>query len=274
MKRSILRHSVVGGVLVLAVGWLTAPAQQTQSVTCRPNYDFSVEVDGVFPRDALFYQSEPRGSGRYFIDIPACKDGLLMDMGARKIFAVPRTLVSRADNGGLVVREIPAQGTAYALAIEGPVINFKAEQKKVRIMPVLMRPPLTGPIELATLVADRPEYRAGMKAYAPHPESIDAIRKSGKPIEIEAFFGTWCGHCKEYMPKFLRVVEECKSAIKLNLVGVPKNFGDQPGPWQGKSVQTIPTIIVKSEGREITRLGSQPGATPETELAGILKALQ
>jgi thiol-disulfide isomerase/thioredoxin len=273
MKRSFLRHCSLAGLVFLAAG-LASPAAQAQSLTCRPNYDYSVEVDGAFPRDARFYQSEARGTGRYFIDIPGCKDGLLMDLGARKIFAVPRALVSPAGNGGVVVKEIPAGGTAYAFAIEGAVINFKAEHKKVRIMPVLMRPPLTGPIALETLVADRPEYREGMKIYTPHPESLQAIRKSGKPIEIEAFFGTWCSHCKEYMPKFLRVVDECRSALKVNLVGVPKGWSEAAGPWQGKNVQTIPTIIVKMDGREITRLGSQPGATPEVELAGILKALQ
>ncbi len=274
MKSSILRHPGVGGVLILIAAWLASPPVQAQSVTCQPNFDYSIEVDGNFPNNAQFYQAGARGSGRYFIDIPACKDGLLMDLGARKIFAVPRALVSRTENGGVLIGELPAKGAAYAFAIEGPVINFKAEQKKVRILPVLMRPPLTGPIAFDTLVTDRPEYRAGMKAYSPHPESIAAIRKAGKPIEIEAFFGTWCAHCKEYMPKFLRVVEECKSAIKVNLVGVPKGWSTESGPWEGKNVQNIPTIIVKTEGREITRLGSQPGATPEIELAGILKALQ
>jgi thiol-disulfide isomerase/thioredoxin len=272
MRRSL--RPALAGLVVLAAAGLATPAVEAQSVTCRPNYDYSIEVDGAFPRDAQFYESESRGSGRYFIDIPSCKDGLLMDLGARKIFAVPRALVSRAGNGSVVVQEIPVSGASYAFAIEGPIINFKAEQKKVRIMKAEMRPPLTGPIAFDLLVVDRPEYRAGMKAYTPHPESVQAIRNSGKAIEIEAFFGTWCGHCKEYMPKFLRVVEECKSAIKLSLVGVPKGWTSESGPWQGKNVQTIPTIIVKMGGREITRLGSQPGATPETELAGILRALQ
>jgi hypothetical protein len=38
-------------------------------------------------------------------------------------------------------------------------------------------------------------------------------------------------------------------------------------------VQTIPVVIVKFNGREITRLGTQEAATPEIELASLLQAL-
>ena len=72
----------------------------------------------------------------------------------------------------------------------------------------------------------------------------------------------------------MKIKQMGRTGLKVRLVGVPKNFAAEPGPWQGKNVQTIPTIIVKADGREVTRLGTQPGATPETELAGILKALQ
>jgi hypothetical protein len=77
------------------------------------------------------------------------------------------------------------------------------------------------------------------------------------------------------MPKFLRVMSEAKNPkIKLNLYGVPKGFTATPGPWQGRNINSIPTIIVKIDGREITRLGAQPGAVPEMELAGIFSAVR
>lgn len=265
-SRLPLLAALAGALLPAAV-----PAQ-AGVMTCRPTYDFSVEVEGAYPSNAQFYRSDERG--KFLIDIPVCRDGLLMDLGSKKIFAVPRTLMKSVE-GTIQVRDLPSGGAAYAFSIDGPIIQFNAENKKVRILPVLMRPALTGPVEIDRLIADRPEYRAGMKAYSPHPESIAAINKYGKPVEIEAYFATWCGHCKEYMPKLLRVLQEARNTkIKANLIGVPKNFGKEPGPWEGKNIAIIPTIIVKVEGKEITRLGTHPEATPEVELAGIFDAVK
>jgi thiol-disulfide isomerase/thioredoxin len=267
---------------VAALAPLSAPAAAPRpadavpasavSLVCRPNFDYSIEVEGSYPKDAVFYQGDQRG--QYLIDVPACKEGLLLDVPNRRIVALPRTLLARVD-GNLTIKEVPASARTIAFSADGPVIEFRAEGKKVRILPVLMRPPITGPVTLERLVEDRAEYRAGMKAYNPDAESIAAISKYGKKVELEAFFATWCSHCKEYMPKLLRAVTEVRNPnLKVNLIGVPKGFGKESGPWQGRGIQVIPTIIVKVEGKEITRLGTAPGAAPEIELAGILGAVR
>jgi len=266
------RHGLFAAALAVLALLPAAPAA-AQSITCRPNYDFAVEVEGSFPEGAKFYQSDARG--KFFIDVPACTTGLLMDLPSKKIQAIPRNQV-KPTNGGVEVPDAAPNGApAYAFSIDGPVIQFEAEAKKVRILPVLMRPPLVGPIDLAALVADRPEYREGMKAYSPDPTAIARIGKYPKKVQIDAFFATWCSHCKDHMPKFLRVMSDAKNPnIKLNLYGVPKGWTLVAGPWQGRNINNIPTIIVKIDGREITRMGSQPGATPEIELAEIFQAVR
>jgi thiol-disulfide isomerase/thioredoxin len=248
------------------------PTANQTAMICRPNYDFSIEVEGSYPKDARFYQAEQRG--KYLIDIPSSKDGLLLDVQARRLVVVPRANLTRVD-GNVRIRDVPAGARSIAFSVDGPIIQFRNEDKKIRILPVLMRPPITGPVTFDRLVDDRPEYSAGMKTYVPHPESITAINKFGRKVEVEAYFATWCGHCKEYMPRLLRAMQEVKNPnVKVNLVGVPRGFGTEPGPWQGRGIQTIPTIIVKVEGKEVTRLGTQPGAAPEIELAGILQAIR
>ncbi len=82
-----------------------------------------------------------------------------------------------------------------------------------------------GAVELDALITDRPEYREGMKAYTPKADAIATMKKYPRKVQIDAFFATWCPHCKEYMPKFLRVMSEVRNPnIKVNLYGVPKGF--------------------------------------------------
>ena len=252
---------------------LMAPAPARAAVLkCQPNYDFAVEVDGSYPPDACFYTADV--GRKFFIDVPAFKSGLLMDLTTRKIQALPRNQVARVGALLEIQDGAPPDAPVYAFSIEGPIIQFSADRRKVRIVPALVRPPIVGPVAFDRLIADRPEYREGMKSYAPDTESIEAIRKYSKGTEIEAYFATWCSHCKDFMPKFLRVIQDARNPrINLKLVGVPKGFGTMPGPWQGKNITGIPTIIVKIDGKEITRLGSHPGAVPEREMAGIFQAM-
>jgi thiol-disulfide isomerase/thioredoxin len=268
--------NTVRTILLLAAAGpaLSLPSSaQVEAIVCKPNYDYSVEVDGSYPKNATLYQAA--NPGMYFVDVPACKTGLLMDMKNRKVVAVPREQVKAVAGGVQLSSEWPPTAAAYALAVDGPYVQFEAEDKKVRILRCLDRPPIVGAVEMETLISDRPEYREGMKEYTPQHESIATISKYAKKVQIDAFFATWCPHCKEYMPKFLRTMSEVKNPnIKLNLFGVPKGFTQAPGPWQGRNINSIPTIIVKIDGREITRMGAQPGAVPEMELAGIFEAVK
>lgn len=266
-------RSILLPAALAALALLPASPAAAQSITCRPNYDFAVEVEGTYPKDARFYQSDARG--KFFIDVPACKAGLLMDLAAKKIQSVPRDQV-KPTNGGVEVPDVAQNGApSYAFSIDGPIIQFQAEDKKVRILPCLMRPPIVGSVEMDALVSDRPEYREGMKAYSPDATAIARINKYGRKVQIDAFFATWCSHCKDHMPKFLRVMSEVRNPnVKLNLYGVPKGFSQAPGPWQGRNINSIPAIIVKIDGREITRMGAQPGALPDAELADIFQAVR
>ncbi|HXH28110.1 MAG TPA: thioredoxin family protein [Candidatus Polarisedimenticolia bacterium] len=279
MSRSRVHRFALGPLaaalgLACLVGAAARPAGATaRSLICRPNYDWAVEVDGAYPKGACFYQTDAQK--KFFVDVPSMSDGLLLDLAALKVFTVPRNEIHRNDGRLTVPADMPPGSTAYAFAIEGPIIQFTAGDRKIRILRDLMRPPLTGPVSLDALVEDRPEYREGMKNYTPEADSIKILKSYTKPVELEVYFATWCPHCKVFMPKFLRAVQEANNPkLKLNLVGVPKNFGTEPGPWKGDNIMNIPTVIVKIDGKEITRLGAHEGTSPEAELAGILQAVR
>jgi thiol-disulfide isomerase/thioredoxin len=270
------RRTAIRTALLLTVLALAAPATaRATDIVCHANYDFCVEVDGKFPQDARFFTADERG--RFLVDIPSKSAGLLIDLPSRKAIAVPRNLIT-PDASPAVLKvsdNIPASATAYALSIEGPVLRFETDSAKVRVLKVLDRPPVVGAVAIDDLIADRMEYREGMKAYNPDKTSMDALKADKKPIELEAYFATWCPHCKMFMPKFLRVIKDANNAnIKVTLVGVPRNFGAEKGPWEGKGIQNIPAILIKQNGKDITRLATHETAVPEVELAALLSALK
>ena len=82
--------------LLLAAPLFATPARAGE-IVCRPDYDYSVEVDGSYPHGACFYKGDVHG--KWFIDIPENKSGLMLDLTAKKIFAVPRDRVSTVANG-------------------------------------------------------------------------------------------------------------------------------------------------------------------------------
>ena len=251
-----------------------APAAAAELV-CRANYDYCIEVNGAYPPDARFFKAETRG--RYLVDIPSQSKSLLLDMPARRAVSVPRASITPEATDGVVrvADPGPSASPAYPLAIDGSVLGIQADTSKVRVLNVIERTPLVGPVSFAALVADRPEYREGMKAYKPDPAAIETMKKSKAAIEIEAYFGTWCPHCKDYMPKFLRAIQDAANPnIKLTLVGLPKGFGNVDGPWKGKNIERIPAILLRYQGMDFTRLGSHEGVMPEVELAAILGAIK
>ncbi|HZN03462.1 MAG TPA: thioredoxin family protein [Candidatus Polarisedimenticolia bacterium] len=269
-----LRSVALAAICAAPIAALSNPAL-ADTITCRAVYDFCVEVDGKYPQDARFFTA-PDSRGKHMIDIPSQSVSYLIDMPARKAVSIPRANV-RPDGDGVVKVDtsVASNAASYALSIEGPVLRFQTGNAKVRILKVLDRPPVIGEVGMDALIADRIEYREGIKRYTPDKVAMDAIKAWKKPMEIEAYFATWCAHCKMYMPKVLRVLKDAGNPnIKVALVGVPKNFGMEKGPWEGKGLQGIPVIIVKSEGREVTRLGTHEGAVPEVELAGIMSALK
>lgn len=269
------RALVLLAAFALAAAAAPVPLEAASNeVVCRANYDFCIEVDGTFPPDARFYVGDARG--KFLVDIPSKEKSLLIDLPSKKAVTVARNNVKPDTTAGVVrVVDPGVSGSpAYALSIEGPILRFNTDTSKVRILKVTERPPVVGPVALDALVSDRIEYREGMKAYTPDKTMVDAIKANKKPIEIEAYFGTWCGHCKIYMPKFLRVMQDAANPnIKLNLIGVPKNFGAEEGPWQGKNIQVIPAVKVSYQGKELTTLSAADGVLPEDELSRLLKTL-
>ncbi|HLK11155.1 MAG TPA: thioredoxin family protein [Candidatus Binatia bacterium] len=132
-------------------------------------------------------------------------------------------------------------------------------------------PPVLGDRQLDELIQALPEYRRGAARYAPDPAALEKLRRTKQPTELLVFFGSWCPHCEQAVPRLVRVLEEIRGApITVTFHGVPHDdWGDDP-LTETLHIVGLPTAIVRRDGKEIARMEGEQWAAPEKSLAGLV----
>src|SRR5215212_10219785 len=86
------------------------------------------------------------------------------------------------------------------------------------------------------------------------PVALDTARferhlaKSGIPLLVD-FWAPWCGPCRMMAPEFERAAALLEPAVRL----VNINVDEEPAPAARLRVQSIPTLALVFEGRELAR---------------------
>lgn len=92
---------------------------------------------------------------------------------------------------------------------------------------------------------------------------LDALlRESALPVLVD-FWAPWCGPCKMVAPEIAKVAG--RNAGQVLVVKV--NTDVDPAVGSAHRIQSIPTMAVFAEGREVSRtMGSRPAAGIESFL--------
>jgi len=87
-------------------------------------------------------------------------------------------------------------------------------------------------------------------------------------VEVEVFFGTWCGDSHKQVPAFMKIAHHY--GIPFVLYGLNMEKTSEKKRELGKNIKRVPTFIVKKEGVEIGRIIETPLETIEQDLYKIL----
>jgi thiol-disulfide isomerase/thioredoxin len=197
-------------------------------------------------------------------------DPILLWGRSGRVDSVPPTaLLERAD-GGIDVADGTRRTYLGDLRPEGNEIVMAYDGRDVRLR---LRPPLVGSHDLDELLDHSPDYVAGLSAYTPDAEAIRRLEELVSGVRVRIFFGSWCGACKHYLPRALRVERELASSpIRFQHYGLD----DPPAGWEDAEVKenrvtSLPTAIVYRGDEELGRLvGPEDFAEPERTLLDIV----
>jgi len=249
----------------------TAVAQQAPDTRrlWMENFEYRVEVNGAWSQQARLFSANGRPS--MLLIAPELKQPVVLQAGSHEALTVDASAIQPGPiPEQILVNDDDIHGPPSPYTMDGDAVVLFQDGRKVRLG---RKPQILGETTTEELLAQLPAYRKGMEGYAPAEQDTIYLKTFKYPVSIEVFFGSWCPHCRETVPRFLKGMDVVGNTnIKVSFVGVPSPFNDYP-PAKEKAIKGVPTFIVSAEGKEIGRIVTVPGdSSVEHELVKVLYA--
>jgi len=119
-------------------------------------------------------------------------------------------------------------------------------------------------------------FISGYNDYTPNTAITEQLKKQSiNKINIEIFFGTWCGDSKREVPRFLKLLHNISfPEKKVTLIGLGNGdslYKQSPQHEEaGKGIFRVPTFIIYKNGIEINRINEFPIFSLERDLLTII----
>lgn len=232
--------------------------------------DYVLVVDGKTIPAAEMFQADRGAEPAILVLSSALPAPVLLLPRAQAVQTVNLMKVARQPDG--TVDLLPGA----PLAGQGPFtfgngqVSFSVDGRKVALKE---KPVLLGLQTAAALKQYSPAtYVEGAKVYRPDPASITALRKAAAPVTVRVFFGSWCPHCQQSLPRLIKVEDQLKgSKVRFEYFGLPRDGMGQVPEFKKLKLDGVPSGVVFSGGREIGRLvGNQAWVAPEVALRSIV----
>lgn len=260
---------LTAGALLLAVLAPTAAAAQADAVfqDFHRTGDFVLVVDGKEVPAAEIYQTQRVPT--ILIYTSALPAPVLLSPRTQEVQTVSVMKIAKQKDGTVdLLADAELTPSGQFTVGQDQSVSFTVAGRKALLKE---KPPLLGLRGAADLRAYSPTYGEGAKSYRPDGEAIAALRRSGRPVTVRVYFGSWCAFCKRYLPNLLRVEDELKGAkFKFEYVGLPHDMNDPEA--KRLKVNGVPTGIVYVNGKEAGRITGNSWSSPETSLTTILGA--
>ena len=245
-------------VVALVVSWWSAA--HAEPLELEPTGQFAASGSAIYRSIELpaSFLVDPSPFGRPVLIMTGRLSARLLDPKRISRDAADPEVV-RVDTGG-------PQEDFLSVRVDGP--NLVVDRDG-RTMTLKASPPLLGDRTVDELIEALPEYRRDAARYTPDPAALDKLRRLKQPTELLVFFGSWCPHCGQAVPRLVRVLESVRGApIAVTFHGVPHDGTDPMANDLG--VNGLPTMIVRRDSKEVARMAGDEWAAPEKSLAALI----
>jgi len=225
-------------------------------------------VAGQEDPEAEVYQSQ--AAGAYLVISSEVESPLLVEARSAAVATVNLMKVDRQPNGSINLLTGATLAPQGKFTIAGDGINFTAEGRSIELR---NKPWLLGAQDLAGMQAYSRDYRDGASAYQYSEPVVGQLRTESRSVEVKVFFGSWCPHCQEVLPRVLRVAEELQgSKVRVSFHGLPQGPGFNDDPEVKRlDIELVPTGVVFVDGREVGRISGSGWKIPELAIKNAIQ---
>lgn len=242
-------------------------AQAAFSINDFEPVGYMAKLDGKTLADGEVFQS--RAAGAFLIlasDLPApvmvkVRDGQVQTVDLMKVVRREDGTVELLPNATLT-----SLG-AFKVAADRSGIEFNIDGQPAML---LEKPPLVGFQSIAELGEHSPEYVRSAASYTPSDPIVNKLKSQSGEVKVQVFFGSWCGACKQMVPRIMKVAEQLEgSNVKFDFYGLPRGFAGDKEATRYK-IEAVPTGVILLDGKEIGRVSGAGWKVPELAINNLL----
>lgn len=226
-----------------------------------------VRIAGAVDDKARVYIAP--GTPRAVVLSPVLGAPVYLASTEKKVFVLDAArVVPSPDDPDAVLVDAEGASGGTLLTVDGLELRFAVGGRPVVLE---TRPPkVSGDLTAEQLMAAIPEYRRNAKTYLPGKGDMRLLATITEPAEIDVFFGTWCPHCEQHVPRMIKVAEELHSPVlTFRYHGLPEKTADDPLARQYQ-IQAVPVALVRRGNKVVARIEGPSWARPEAALSAVL----